>query len=65
MYGQSMYRLANVEIRVDRLARIVRVADDQPADDEQAVPVKVLDRFDGRVADRATVLAAHVLGARP
>ena len=53
-----------LEIRVDRLARVVRVADDHAADDEQAVAVKMLDRFDGRVADRAAVHAARVLGAR-
>ena len=65
MYGQSMYRLAN-----SRFASIdSRVSSGLPtisaADDEQAVAVQMLDRLDGRVADGAAVLAAHVLGAAP
>ena len=64
MYGQSMYRLRELEVRIDRLARVVRVADDQAADDEQAVAVQMLDGVDGRVADRAAVLAPRVLRAR-
>ena len=52
MYGQSTCLRANVEIRGNRLARVVGVADDQPADDEHAVTVQDVDRFDGRVAGR-------------
>ena len=48
-------------VRFDRLARVVRAADDQPADDEQSVPMEVLDRLRRRVAGSAAVLAAGVL----
>ena len=38
-----------VEVGLDRLARVVGVADDQPADDEHAVAVKHVDRGQRRI----------------
>ena len=49
MYGQSTYALREVEVRFDRLAGVVRISDDQAADDEQTVAMEVIDRFKGGV----------------
>jgi len=53
------------EIRLDRLAGIVWIADDQSANDVEAVPVQMLDRFGRRMADDSPVVAARVLRGRP
>ena len=39
------------QVRLDRFAGVVRVADDQPADHEHAVAVQVVDRIDARSED--------------
>ena len=44
------------EIRLDRFTRVVRIADDQAADDEQAVAMEVLDGLDGGVSPAAPVV---------
>ena len=55
-----------LEVRLDRLARVVGVADDQPADDEHAVAVQVLDgRGCVALPTRAPVLALRRSWRRP
>jgi len=52
------------EVGPDRLGRVVRVADNQSADDEHPVPVQHLDRRHGRVSRPPSVLARPVLRVR-
>jgi len=52
------------EVGGDGTGRVVRVADDQPADDQHPVTVQDVDRRHRRVADPASVLARAVLRAR-
>ena len=50
------------QVCLDRVAGIVGIADDQPADNEEAVPVQVLDRGNRRVAHGAALRTLRVLG---
>ena len=52
------------EIRFDRFARVVRVADDDAADHRQPGGVELVDRRDGRVPGVSPALAPRVLGGR-
>ena len=65
MYGQSTYFRANVEVRFDRFSRVVRIADDEPADDEHSVAMQDLDGAHRGAAGRAAALAAGVLRLGP
>src|SRR6185295_5684056 len=49
------------KIGLDGRARVVRAADDEAADDPEAVPVEMCDRLDRRIAGRLAALAASVL----
>ena len=61
MYGQSMYcARSRGWPRSTRACR--RVADDETADDEHAVPAQQLDRAVGGAASRAAAFALRVLG---
>src|SRR6187200_324551 len=50
-----------LEIRLDRFARVVRIADDQAADDEQAVSMEVLDGLDGGIAPATPVSSTGII----
>src|SRR3954454_25132594 len=56
---------SELEVRLDRLARVVGAADNQSADDEHAVAVQVLDCLDAGVAGSTAAFAPRVLCARP
>ncbi len=56
MYGQSTYCLREREVGLDRLARVAGIADDQAADDEQAVPMQDVHGVGRGVADAAAAL---------
>jgi len=49
------------QVRGNRLARVIGVADDQSADDQHSVPVQDVDRIKGRVSFSATLAVPAVL----
>src|SRR4030095_12461506 len=51
------------EIGLDRFARVVRVADDETADDIHFIPVKGFDGFQGVIASLAAFFAPGIFGA--
>ena len=55
--------LREFEVRFDRLARVVGIAHDQPADDEHAMGVQMADRIDAGVPHGAAVVAECIFGA--
>src|SRR4029453_19562768 len=52
------------QVGIDRVSRVVGVADDEAADDEHAVPVQDVDSGQRRVLTSLPRLAAAVLGRR-